>query len=261
MMTELKQRINYLELVKKEKEEALKTAPEGALRVSRHGGRVEFYRRMVQGKGGGVYLSKQEMELVKRLAQKGYDRKVLLAAEQELAILYYCKTEHPPVRVEDIYDQLTDVRKELVKPIVEPDDLFVKNWETLAYSGKEIEKPEGGFRTLKGETVRSKSELIIANILYSNSIPYRYEYPIKLKGMGTVHPDFCVLNIRTRQEYLWEHLGMMDDEKYVERNIRKIRCYEKNGYYLGENLLITYETKNVSIDVDEVRWMINHYLK
>ena len=31
--------------------------------------------------------------------------------------------------------------------------------------------------------------------------------------------------------------------------------------YPGENLLITYETKNVSIDVDEVRWMINHYLK
>ncbi|MFQ6929598.1 MAG: hypothetical protein ACLRR3_00115 [Eubacterium sp.] len=43
--------------------------------------------------------------------------------------------------------------------------------------------------------------------------------PLRLKGYGTVKPDFTVLNKRTRHEYVWEHFGMMDDSIYVkERN-------------------------------------------
>ena len=69
--------------------------------------------------------------------------------------------------------------------------------------------------TAKGEYVSSKSEKIIADTLTKNNINYVYELPLRLKGYGTVKPDFTVLNKRTRQEYVWEHFGMMDGNVYV----------------------------------------------
>ena len=67
------------------------------------------------------------------------------------------------------------------------------------------------FYTSKGERVRSKSEVIIADVLNREGVPYRYEYPIYIKGIGKIYPDFTVLNIGIRKEMIWDHFGMMDD--------------------------------------------------
>ena len=42
--------------------------------------------------------------------------------------------------------------------------------------------------TLAGHKVRSKSEVIISNLLYTNQIPYRYEAALPLKEF-TAYPD------------------------------------------------------------------------
>ena len=42
--------------------------------------------------------------------------------------------------------------------------------------------------------------------------------------------------------FLYELLGKMYDENYVASNMRKLDLYEKNGYLLGENLIITHES-------------------
>ena len=63
-----------------------------------------------------------------------------------------------------------------------------------------------------------------------------------------VYPDFKLLNVNTREEVLLEHFGMMDDAEYVEKNMRKLRLYEKNGYFLGKELLLTFETSQVPFD-------------
>ena len=43
--------------------------------------------------------------------------------------------------------------------------------------------------TEKGESVKSKSEKIIADKLNMMNIPYCYEVPLYLKGYGYVKPD------------------------------------------------------------------------
>ena len=49
------------------------------------------------------------------------------------------------------------------------------------------------YLTYKGEHVRSKAELIIANELYINQISYEYEKPLLLKGLKKpIHPDFTI---------------------------------------------------------------------
>lgn len=72
------------------------------------------------------------------------------------------------------------------------------------YRGKGFDESTSEFYTAKGEKVRSKSEVIIADVLSREGIPYRYEYPLYLKGIGKVHPDFTVLNVKQRKEIYWE---------------------------------------------------------
>lgn len=103
-----------------------------------------------------------------------------------------------------------------MNPIVEPVEEFVRRWEEFQYKGKGFEEDDPEFYSDKGERVRSKSKVIIADLLNREGIPYRYECPIYLKGLGLRYPDFTTLNIRKRKEIYWEHFGRMDDPLYAE---------------------------------------------
>ena len=90
-------------------------------------------------------------------------------------------------------------------------------------------------------------------------IPYRYEYPLYLNGLGWIHPDFTILDIHTRKEVYFEHFGLMNDEDYREKAFRKIQIYEKNGYFQGDRLLFTYETERNPIDMRMIEQKIKHF--
>lgn len=83
-------------------------------------------------------------------------------------------------------------------------------------------------RTLRGEDVRSKSELIIANLLYHHEIEYEYEGVLEFNG-EIRRPDFVIENEDTGETYFWEHLGMLNNRKYRESWERKKQWYLKNG--------------------------------
>jgi len=82
--------------------------------------------------------------------------------------------------------------------------------------------------TAKGERVRSKSEIIIADSLMRAGVPYRYEFPIILNGYGKIYPDFTVLNVGLRKELYWEHLGMMDDSEIFIGGLLQRRSVESD---------------------------------
>ena len=83
--------------------------------------------------------------------------------------------------------------------------------------------------TLKGDRVRSKSEQIIADRLFINNIPYKYEYPIEINGI-IYHTDFRILRMSDRKELFYEHFGKMGDEQYANDNIRSIRSLSIRRY-------------------------------
>jgi hypothetical protein len=83
-------------------------------------------------------------------------------------------------------------------------------------------------KTLRDEMVRSKSELTIADRLYSNHIDYLYEYPLTIKER-TRYPDFTVEDSETGRKFYWEHCGMLIDPNYRERWERKLKWYRNNG--------------------------------
>ena len=180
--------------------------------------------------------------MVKALFQKDYDQRVLQLAQMELNHLEKLMKKYPLQMCEGIYEKLNECRKKLIEPIEISDEEFIKRWENVEYDRMGFDKDDPEYYTDNGERVRSKPEIIIANALKKYGIPYRYEYPLYLKGYGVVHPDFMTLNVRLRKEYYWEHLGMMDDAAYSEKNLNKITNYEKNDIFPGDKLILTHET-------------------
>ena len=73
-------------------------------------------------------------------------------------------------------------------------------------------------------------------------------------------PDFTVLNIKKRQIYLWEHWGSCDKPEYMNDNIKKLVEYENAGYRIGENMIVTFETKLYPLTPGRIREVIEHYL-
>lgn len=83
-------------------------------------------------------------------------------------------------------------------------------------------------RTVRGEAVRSKSEVIIANLLHAKGIGYRYEEPLEINGV-TKYPDFTIEDDDTGETYYWEHLGMLSDEGYRQKWLEKAEWLKANG--------------------------------
>ena len=83
-------------------------------------------------------------------------------------------------------------------------------------------------RTERGDLVRSKSELVIADKLYAAGVDYAYEKPLAVAGR-TLYPDFTIEDDATGITYYWEHLGMLDDPGYRGRWERKREDYVADG--------------------------------
>ena len=115
-----------------------------------------------------------------------------------------------------------------------PDELISrKDW----YEEGKIHKD------LAGNMVRSKSELVIANILHEREILFKYEVLLKAPD-GTMYlPDFTITwNGKT---WYWEHWGMISDESYKKHRQAKVDWYNK--HFPGQ-LLETYESPILSQD-------------
>ena len=115
-------------------------------------------------------------------------------------------------------------------------------------------------KTARGELVRSKSEVIIANVLNAKDDAYRYECPLDLGSGLRFYPDFMILSRKTRKVILWEHFGMMGNPEYAENAVAKIHLYQKHGYFLGDNLIATFESQGHPLDPEDVRRIASKYL-
>jgi ATP-dependent exoDNAse (exonuclease V) alpha subunit len=81
--------------------------------------------------------------------------------------------------------------------------------------------------TLRGEAVRSKSEVIVADNLHNCGVHYQYEHPLTLGGV-TKYPDFTIEDDDSQVTFYWEHCGMLTDPGYRRRWLEKQAWYREN---------------------------------
>ena len=116
---------------------------------------------------------------------------------------------------------------------------------------------------ITGEAVRSKSEVIIYDLLVKYGVPFRYECALKLidlNGLETVrYPDFTILLADGSCIY-WEHLGILSDERYLGSSMAKLAIYHKNGITVGDDLILTADDADGSINTEAIARIIENMI-
>ena len=62
-----------------------------------------------------------------------------------------------------------------------------------------------------------------------------------------------------RKTLFWEHAGLIDDADYRNDLLAKIVTYEENGYFPGEDLILTAETQKRPFNLRDVQRVVDHY--
>lgn len=260
MKESLGQKQKELKILKAKAEKSLKKAPEGSLVLSKSNGVTQYFHKTKSKEKKGKYIPKKEEKLIRGLAQKDYDQKFLKIVDKQIKQIESILKNFPQTDPKDIFSSLSEVRRKWIIPHAISDEEYAKQWGRVKYEGKNYAKEVPIHVTDRGERVRSKSEKMIADKLNTMGIPYRYEYPLYLRTFGTVYPDFTLLDTKKREEIYFEHFGRMSDPEYSEKAVLKIQEYARNGIYLGKNLIVTFETKDVPLDMTMVEKMIMEFL-
>lgn len=108
-------------------------------------------------------------------------------------------------------------------------------------------------RTERGHMVRSKSELVIANMLFRMGLDYEYERVVEgTSASGRLRPDFSFADA-AGDLILWEHLGMLGRDEYRKGWEWKQAWYDANGFVLGQSLFTTEDDERGGLDSETVR--------
>lgn len=257
----LKELDGHIERLKK----AIESKGDGNLVLSNMRGHIRFYERK-EKHNERQYLGRDQKATITSLAQKKYETRLLEAAEAEKEKLENCLTLLSDNGNSDMNAVMTSMEPELfeyLKPDVATDDGFAQKWREAKYY--RAKRGEGHiYETLNKDIVRSKSEVIIADRLFSAGIPYRYEERLEFddEHFNTIkyYPDFTILNKRTKEVFYWEHLGNLGDPEYCFKNLTKLEDYSDNGILLGKNLILTFESQNKPLYTANVDRLIREFL-
>jgi len=101
--------------------------------------------------------------------------------------------------------------------------------------------------TLSYFVVRSKSEVIITNMLAEREVLFRYEEPLFAPDGTFYLPDFTIT--WNGEKYYWEHWGRLDQERYRNHTATKKKWYKK---HFPCKLVETFEGTDVTTQADQL---------
>ena len=237
---------------------------EGSIRCSSRGNRIEYTH--VTPDGSRKYISNDNRELIETLARKAHFTKMINAAENEKKQLMRCisilESGSAISDIDEVFPALHEGIRKKTGPLTVSGDGYAINWERrMQAMTRGVKTIRSDLTTEKGECVKSKSEIIIADRLHHAGVPYVYEVTLSFNdGNNFLYPDFLVLNKRTRREYVWEHLGKMDSTDYCYKNIGKLESFVRNGFIPGKNMILSMESSTKQLNTAYVDTMIKEYL-
>lgn len=236
-------------------EKQLKKLPNGSFFSCKKGKTTNWYYR---DNGKQIYIPKSNRSFAEQLAYKKYLMELHqdLLAEQKAAEAYL---KHHTTDIRRSDQLLTNpAYQELLSIYFKPSNQELIDWMNEPYKQNTLHPESLIHKTVSGNIVRSKSEMLIDMALYKNKIPFRYECPVELSGT-TYHPDFTILSPQTNKLIYWEHFGRMDDPVYAQKAYQKLQIYTANGIIPMHNLITTFETKEYSLSSETIEKIIEQY--
>lgn len=232
----LKCELKYCKVMLRLMEAKVAKLPPGKVFVGKSHNKVCFY--LIDESNKRKFLN-NEYDVVQELCARECTEKGILKLKKEIRIL------------EKLIDLLENDNWRDFESYIHPEKLkaaelefndkyFCEEWmSNLYYTMKPTATPAG---LVNGHAMRSKSEVIFAEILLSLGVYYHYEEEIILPNGEMVCPDFTIMDPYTHEVIYFEHFGMLDDPEYAAKTFEKIKKYANNGIFINERLFCTFET-------------------
>ena len=236
--------------------EQIKELPDGKLISCKNG----KYRQWYQSDGHiKKYIPKKNKKLIEKLAIKKYLNYQLEDYESEKrAIDFYLRHHREDVGKAESLLSMNSEYRELLSPYFKSKSKVVQEWLQEPFEKNTQYNENLKLKSMSGNIVRSKSEVMIDTLLYINKIPFRYECALKL-GKRKIFPDFTIMHPKTGKIYYWEHFGKMTDEDYVRKTCAKIQLYALQGIIPDVDLIMTFETPEKPLSTEMVMEKIEKY--
>lgn len=241
-------------------QDKIRQLPDGKLICARNGNYIKWFQS--DGRNH-TYIPKRNRKFAEQLAAKKYlslQEESLL--QEQRAIDFYLHHHQDDSRTQELLNTDSEYF-ELLSPYFSPKSQELRDWMQAPYLHNEKYPEQLIHKTSTGIYVRSKSEAIIAMLLHTHNIPFRYECALQLKDTTlkdtTVFPDFTLRHPHTGFFFYWEHFGIMDNAAYCQNACAKLQLYASNGIYPSIQLLTTYETQEHPLSFGMVESIIKHY--
>lgn len=137
-------------------------------------------------------------------------------------------------------------------------DICIKDWNKKPECQNMFYPENKVHDTKKGIKVRSKSEALICDCLFDEGIIVKYETELRFEGKR-FYPDVEFIHPYEHRLMWWEHLGKMDDPRYVLDNMERLDVFHRNGIVWGDNLILTWETRDNPLTRGMVRLRLEEY--
>lgn len=251
---DIKTQQHLLEIYRK----ALSTLPKGKLRYRMMNGRVRYFRYNPET-GKVTYLKDADKELVHKLKYRRVTEEAIRTIESNLNVEEKLLETYQP------YDPVS-CQMRLGKVYQDAPELFYekkgKHRKRENYQNS-YRKEDLIHKTSFGMLCRSKSEAMIADLLYKAGIPFYYEARLILYDewgeKQVYYPDFTI-ELPDGSVIYWEHFGRMDLPDYRQKNFKRIANYHYNDIYPPNNLIITMESRKGGIDANAILRIIEHQI-
>lgn len=217
----------------------IKSFPDGGFYVTRNQTRYKWIRTDGKNKS---YIPKKMRTLAEKLATKKYLTLLLKdLTKEKTALEFYLRHHSQQGEAHKLLSDNPEYQK-LLEPYFTPVSKELQDWANAPYEKNESHPDQLIQKTLSGNYVRSKSEVLIDTLLFTHKIPFRYECKLEL-GDTAVYPDFTIRHPETGKIYYWEHFGRMDDPGYCKNVFSKLQLYANYDIIPTIQLITTYETR------------------
>ena len=229
----------------------------------RHGRQNYLQTEIIDGKCFRHGLSK-DPDILRQLCRKAYLKEALLQISDNIKCLTVAKSRYAALHPDEIIENLPkvyrtfpkeyffpDITKDLLTKAAEKDAELaakVKAWIEEPYEQSTFMPEKKVHITSRGEKMRSKNEVLHAEVMYRLGIPFRYESVLHI-GKRELIPDFTAMRIRDAKIFYAEHCGMPDNNEYMEHHKWKMKLYEAAGIVPWDNLIVTYGDACGNVDV------------
>lgn len=244
-------------------EKVLQCNIEGRLKVMKRGNKFYYALRDYDSSKDipiYQYISCDNLKIAQQIALRDYCCEVYryLLVQRE-AIEALIKADDDSINT--CYTNMIAGRRHLVPPLIGTAQQKLEAWKNEKYEQNTMYPENLLHETERGEHVRSKSEEMIANYLYSmkDYIDYKYERPLVLRVNGrneVIYPDFTLINLRTGDMFVLEHVSRLDVPGYHDKFVWKHNAYLENGLIQKGMVLYSFESEGQPFTLKHIKKLV-----